>query len=229
MSNWDDTPDDFVSAPVSNQWSGEDEDNVAESWDAEAPAKPAVIAPKPKKTKEEKIAEREAKRRQELEDREKRAAEEAAANSMTELQRQQISRKAELDLLGNTFGDQGEKGRAGTLESLHPTTKEEFGQLSQFLQEKILSLDKSPHYVVFLEGLIRGVIANVDVDSLRKLSGVINTYSNEKQKNEKHKPKAKKTVKANIKVTKAVDAMADLGGDAAVGEEYYHSEEEDFM
>jgi translation initiation factor 3 subunit J len=226
MTHWDD--DDFGDEDLkkNEKWAGEDEE-VPESWDAEPTPKPAVVSSvkKNKKTKEEKIAEREAKRKEEEE--EKLTAENINGSDLTETQRQAISRQAELDMLGDTFGLTAPKksNPQHSIDSCQPESKEDFNELAQYIHEKLSLYEKSPHYYLFIEGLSRNIVSSIDVENLRKLSTVINTIANEKQKAEKGKQKTKKgATKSKIKVTKGGNVMSDMmveGNDVDYAEDDY--------
>ncbi|KAA3679111.1 translation initiation factor 3 subunit J, partial [Paragonimus westermani] len=179
-----------------------------DSWDAEEPkpAKPQPVAPATEKVPlAERIKLKEEKRRKEKEEKLKRQEEERAAQALTELQRQRLAEEAELGLLQDTFGKvplfvssfllQGQVPEQQNVKDgiffSTQRTKEDFNQLNDILREKVTSIEKSPHYSAFAERLIRDLIVEIDVDTLRTLNTAISALLTEKQKLVKGKVKKK--------------------------------------
>ena len=44
----------------------------------------------------------------------------------------------------------------GRIDAMHPTTEEEFTEFATLLKDKLQQLEKSPHYVDFLDNLFQG-------------------------------------------------------------------------
>lgn len=207
MASWDD--ENFVPEPatpakvaVTDKWEGEDEDDeVKENWEDEEEEKSKEeddapkenAAPKVKKiTLAERIAEKERKKREELELRLKE--EEADITPEERLKRQQES---DLNLFVETtvgqptnFGDD--------LKS--PTTKEEFEEFGVNLAKKIQSLSKSMEYPAFAEGLIRDICATLSSFDIKKIKITVDNLYLEKQKMEKGEKSKKNKGKGKVKL-----------------------------
>ncbi|KAF8570682.1 hypothetical protein P879_04731 [Paragonimus westermani] len=196
MDLWDEEETtDIIAKKLTSCWDDEIGDGVPDSWDAEEPkpAKPQPVAPATEKVPlAERIKLKEEKRRKEKEEKLKRQEEERAAQALTELQRQRLAEEAELGLLQDTFGQVPEQQNVkdGIFFSTQ-RTKEDFNQLNDILREKVASIEKSPHYSAFAERLIRDLIVEIDVDTLRTLNTAISALLTEKQKLVKGKVKKK--------------------------------------
>jgi translation initiation factor 3 subunit J len=107
-----------------------------------------------------------------------------------------------------------------------PESKQDYESLAKSLAEKLTEYStitsskipkKSPHWIGFLEVLFRELCdqSNIDYVDIRKLSSVLSTLSNEKQRAEKDKKgKGKSTKKAQLKVesSSAFESAAVEGG-----------------
>ncbi|THD23838.1 Eukaryotic translation initiation factor 3 subunit J [Fasciola hepatica] len=195
MGHWDDEKTaDIVAQKLTSCWDDVDADAVPDSWDAEetkpthpkttqasAPSKPSLS---------ERIKQRDEQRRKEREERLKREEEARTAESMSELQREKLAEEAELGLLKDTFASVQVDAK-NSIDQSDPRTKEDFNELNTLLKEKLVKLEKSPHYSAFAEQLVRDAIIEMDVESLKSLSTTIIALVSEKQKLIKGKTKKK--------------------------------------
>ncbi|KAA0198376.1 Eukaryotic translation initiation factor 3 subunit J [Fasciolopsis buskii] len=164
MGDWDDEETtDVVAQKLTSCWDEEDADAVPDSWDAvetkPAHSKPAEAPAPPKPSLAERIKQREEQRRKEREERLKREEEARVAESMSELQREKLAEEAELDLLKDTFGPASAHVDAkSSIDLCDPRTKDDFNQLNVLMKQKLVKLEKSPHYSAFAEQLVRDAI-----------------------------------------------------------------------
>ncbi|CAH1164753.1 unnamed protein product [Phaedon cochleariae] len=193
MESWDDEDFELAAAPgvppvVVNKWEGEDEDDeVKESWEDEDEEKQentesASDVKKPKKkTLQERIAEKERLKREEME-RRLREEEEEDISPEERLRRQQES---DLKLaLETTFGES--KDTLGALDDLSiPDTKEEFEAFSEALSKKLTPLSKNVEYPTLVENLTRNLCATLTSLDIKKVKNSLDNLYLEKQKIEK--------------------------------------------
>ncbi|KAK4471406.1 hypothetical protein MN116_004837 [Schistosoma mekongi] len=197
MGDWDDEDEnDLVAKQVKVSWDDEEDDSVPDSWDAEVSNHSATSktpAPAPAKLSiNERLRLKEEQKRKEKEEKLKREEELKLSQPATELQREKLAEEAELGLLQDTFGPStAQSNDKDSIDSCCPKTKEEFNHLHSLLMAKITSIQKSPHYTMFAESLIRDLVVEMEVDALRTISTVINALINEKQKLVKGKTKKK--------------------------------------
>ncbi|EDO45638.1 predicted protein [Nematostella vectensis] len=220
MADWDDEkfePGEVPADGVTDKWEGEDEDDdIKESWDdddedekKEDEAKNTeAAAPKKKKTlkqilkekEEQKLLEekRKAEEKQKLEEEDKELTPE---EQMAEkLRRQKIVEESDLLVAMDTFGvgTQEEASRTG-LDSMIPSTKEEFTEYSKLLVEKLTKFETNPEYIPFLEATLREICVSLDPEDIKKLSSTLNMLQSEKLKAQKgKKAKSKATKKATL-------------------------------
>jgi translation initiation factor 3 subunit J len=105
-----------------------------------------------------------------------------------------------------------------------PKTKQEFDQYAKALAEKLVRFKpvrNATLYVQFLEVLFRELGSSIDYVDIRKLSSMLSTLSNEKQRAEKDKKGKKNTKKAQVKLEATSTALAD--------EEDYDAGYDEFM
>ncbi|XP_013783888.1 eukaryotic translation initiation factor 3 subunit J-like isoform X1 [Limulus polyphemus] len=222
--NDDFEPPPVVTVPLMNdRWEGEDEDDVKENWedededdevkDKEEKETESVKAtqPKKKKTINQILAEKEEKKLKKLEEKVKKEEESKKQLSPEEiyaekLKQREMQEKADLELAKDAFGEK--EISQGVIDSMLPSTKEEFDEFRKALVTKISQVEKSTHYILFLDDLFRELTVNLEADDVKKLTSTLNAMANEKvkaQKVGKHKKKAKK---ASVNVGKGLD---DLG------------------
>lgn len=194
-----------------NKWEGEDEDDeVKDSWEDEDEVeekkdeeKVATPKAKPKKTLEQKIVEKE-KLKQEEEERQRLEKE---AENMTPEQKlaeklriQKLQEESDLKNAMDTFGV---TAIAGGIDGMHPTSMEEFVELSDAITKKLSNYKANPDYVAFLEDLVTKLFATQPSANIRKVKGILDNLYLEKQKLEKgDKPKKSKggKVKARLRM-----------------------------
>ncbi|KAL1422098.1 hypothetical protein MTO96_003905 [Rhipicephalus appendiculatus] len=225
-------PPSFAKKPaVGDRWEGEDEEDVKDNWDDEEEEKEATppaeasmtaVAPKKKKPLSQIIQEKEERRRREAE--EKRAREEQQRAAMTpeeeqaeKLRRQRMQEEADLQLAKEAFGLTESDG----IDSLQPVTRDDFDNLRKALATKLTACERSPHYMGFLDDLLRDLSLNMEPEDVKRLSSSLNAVANEKVKQQKLKHKKKGTKKgASLNVGK---------DDGLVNLEDYGNEYDDFM
>lgn len=195
-----------------NKWEGEDEEEDApDDWEAESdedkPAAPATEAPiKKKKSLAERIAEKEAKRREDLE-RRRREEEEAQQNLSPEEQLAAKARAlkmqedADLEVAMETFGVSKDDLSSSSPLDARPSTKAEFDTYRTALVEKMRSFESAASYSGFLEELVRDLCWNLDSDDVKKVSTSLNALYNDKVKSKQGKSKKGKKG-ASVKVEK---------------------------
>lgn len=201
MADWDDEnfePSGLAADGVANKWEGEDEDDeVKENWEDEEeerkneePVEGGKV--KPKKKLQEKIAERERQKKEEVEKRAKELQEEQISLE------EQLRREKESDLklaLETTFGGNN-KGSDG----VQPTNTEEFQELADTFTKNIQQFAKSEEYPVFAENIVRGVCATLNSFDLKKIKTTIDNLYLEKQKIEKGDKSKKNKGKGKAKL-----------------------------
>jgi len=213
---------------VKDRWEGEDEDDVKDNWDDEnedEEEKPTdngqvnAVPAKKKKSLKEKIAEKEEKKRIEQELKRKEQEEEANTLQLSpedvaaEKARQlQLQEESDLLLAVETFGVSD--GLRGQIDSMEPSSKEDFDKFEELLRTKITKYEKSPHYVPFLESLFRQITIDLEADDIKRLGSTLTALSNEKAKQQKGaKGKKKQKQKASLVVGKDTDdVLAETGG-----------------
>jgi len=230
---WDDEgfePPPSSTTAIKDRWEGEDEDDVKDNWEddidenedenkptdnGESNAAPA----KKKKSLKERIAEKEEKKRLEQEQRRKEQEEETATQQllpeemMAEKARQrQLQEESDLLLAVETFGVSDSV--QGLIDSMEPSSKEDFDKFEELLRGKITKYERSPHYVPFLESLFRQIAIDLESEDIKRLGSTLTALSNEKAKQQKGTKGKKKTKqKASLVVGKDTDnVLDDTGG-----------------
>ncbi|KAK3911009.1 Eukaryotic translation initiation factor 3 subunit J [Frankliniella fusca] len=223
MSDWD--ADDYVApepattvvkAATINKWEGEDEEeDVKDNWedeeeeekkDSEKPPEPATSAAskKPKNNLAEKIQLREEKERQL---REERAAAQTLKNltpaerQAEKLRQQKLQEESELELVKATYGF--EETTCAGIDSANPSSKEEFDQLREAINNKVQEFSKAEPFVDFVTELVQNMVVNLPATDLKKISANLATLATEKAKMDKAaagKKKAGKFKGAKLKM-----------------------------
>jgi len=212
-----------------DRWEGEDEDDVRDNWEDdneedEDENKPTdngqvnAVAAKKKKSLKERIAEKEEQKRLEQEQRRKELEDEvddvqlSPAEMAAEKARQrQLQEESDLLLAVETFGVSD--GLRGQIDSMEPSSKDDFDKFEELLRTKITKYEKSPHYVPFLESLFRQVTIDLEADDIKRLGSTLTALSNEKAKQQKGTKGKKKKQKASLVVGKDTDdVLAETGG-----------------
>jgi len=208
MESWDDdnfeAPEIKVQPVASNKWEGEDEDDdVKDCWEDEEEENdkssksddaPVAVAKPKKKTLQERIAEKERLKREELERRLKEQEEDITPE-------ERLRRQKESDLklaLETTFVDENNTDLG--IDSLVPTTKAEFDDLANALNKKITPLSKSIEYPGFAENLVRSICATLTSHDVKKIKTTIDNMYLEKQKMEKGDKTKKNKGKGKVKL-----------------------------
>lgn len=203
-----------------------------------------------KKRINEKIKEKENKQKKEQDELRKRLKETEESKELSpeelaaeKLRQQQLQEEADLELAREAFGgspvpaavtsgvdSSSSKNSVSAvlgIDSLQPSSREDFATLEKMLTEKITQFEKSIHYSNFLESLFRELCISLEVEDLKKINTSLSVLLNEKQKAEKAKGKKKK--KSNLPSgglkAKMKDDLDDYGGFGAGYEQDY----EDFM
>ncbi|KAJ8340743.1 hypothetical protein SKAU_G00353760 [Synaphobranchus kaupii] len=224
-----------------DRWEGEDEDeDIKDNWDDDEEEK-QVKEKKPevksevaeKKKLSAKIKEKE-KKEQEQEHKAPivkadLTPEEQAADK---LRAKQLQEEADLELAKDAFGVPNNvpvvSAAVTRIDTLSPSSKDDFTELQKLLKEKISPYESSVHYSSFLESLFRDLCISLEVEDLKKISNSLTVLLSEKQKQEKQnkaKKKKKGVLPAGGLKAKLKDDLADYG-DFEGG---YTQDYEDFM
>lgn len=89
-------------------------------------------------------------------------------------------------------------------------SKEDFDKFHKNLVHKLWCYDKSPHYYLLLDKLIRDLCVPLEADELKNLSSSLNALFNEKVKVSKGKPKKKASKGLAIKMERNMDYVDEL-------------------
>jgi len=221
MADWD--ADDFdpdadgkLTAPkVTDKWDGEDEDDdIKDAWDAESEEENSqkeevVVKVKKKKTLAQKIAEKEEAAAKALEERLAREAEEKELNTPQgkleeKLRLQKLQEENDLKLAADMLGLGGSGG--GVIDSMNPSTKEEFENLTKAITDKVNTFDSSELYQDFVEDLVKNLCMGLTCQTLKKCKTHVEAFHSAKLKEEKaakDKSKKGKTEKKSLKMDSA--------------------------
>ncbi|XP_048887325.1 eukaryotic translation initiation factor 3 subunit J-B isoform X2 [Brienomyrus brachyistius] len=249
LDSWDADnfePDEPIKkAAVLDKWEGEDEEeDVKDNWDdeeeekeekkeEEEEEKKTEVKVSDKKKLSEKIKEKESrqlKKKEELKNKLELESEEITELTPEEqleekLRVQKLQEEADLELAKEAFGV---SNNVTGIDSMNPSSKEDFTEFGRLLKEKMSQYEKSVHYSNFLDSLFRDLCISLEVEDLKKVSNSLTVLLSEKQKQEKqNKAKKKKKgvlpgggLKANLK-----DDLDDYGHfDGGYAQDY-----EDFM
>ncbi|XP_041031037.1 eukaryotic translation initiation factor 3 subunit J-like isoform X2 [Carcharodon carcharias] len=218
MAESDGWDDDFQTQAVAagskpvivDRWEGEDEEeDVKDNWDDDEeekkpPVKPVEAKPSDKKKLSDRIKEKEErekqlkKRKQEvLKNSDKAESVELSPEEQLaeKLRLAKLQEQADLEVAKDTFG-MNNVMQLG-IDSMCPSTKEDFTEFGKLLKEKITQYEKSVYYVDFLETLLRDISISLEVDDLKKLNNSLTSLCSEKLKQEKQS-KGKKKKKAPV-------------------------------
>lgn len=231
--NWDD--DDFEPEPkvttavkASDKWDGEDEDDdVKDEWDADSDDEEKeadadkVVKVKKKKTLAQKIAEKEeaaelAKLEKLQQDEEAKSMETPEAKLAEKLRLQKQIEDNDFKLAQEMMGVEIQ---AGVIDSMNPTTIEEFTSLSEAVIEKFSSLESSEHFQDFAENFVKTLCMSMTVSTLKKVKGHVEAFHSTKLKEDKaiaaKAKKGKPATKATLKFDtgKSLLSGADAGYD----------------
>lgn len=219
-----------------DRWSGEDEDEdgLKDNWDDEEEEKDASNVPKSqpkkKKTLAEKIAEKEAAKREEVLAKMAQAEAERVLSPEEERRRQEES---DLELTKDAFGCDEEITEVPpgvkTIDNFAPKSKEEFAELASMIVAKLTTLEYKTDYNYFLETLVRDSCAGREPEDIKKISNTLTLLANEKQKLNKDKNKGKKKAGATKKNTLATGKGVGKAGYDDYDDYGYDDDFGDFM
>ncbi|KAG7266056.1 hypothetical protein CRUP_022512 [Coryphaenoides rupestris] len=181
-----------------------------------------------KKKLSEKIKEKEnrekRKKQEELQQQEIQTPEEQLADK---LRVQKLQEEADLELAKDAFGIGSTANDVAGIDSMCPSSKEDFAEFEKLLKEKIIQFEKSVHYSNFLDSLFQKLCISLEIEDLKRISNSLTVLLSEKQKQEKQ-TKAKKKKKGGLpggglkgKMRDDLDYTAFDGG--------YTQDYEDFM
>ncbi|ORY76649.1 eukaryotic translation initiation factor 3 subunit J [Protomyces lactucae-debilis] len=216
MASWEDEDYDLVASTGKAVAHGkfddeEDDDDVAEAWDAESEDESkttAAVAP----TKKKGTLKDALKRREELQAAEEAAREEArltAAPEETPEERRLRQKQKELesdlnnaaDLFGAAHITEEDKTllksqiKGATLSDIldpAPKTKDEFAEVCKTLTQGLTTLGKSREYPQFMVDLVKGLCEPLNAEDTRKVQASLNVLVNAKNLAEKGGPQKKK-------------------------------------
>ncbi|KAJ2986052.1 hypothetical protein NUW58_g5214 [Xylaria curta] len=230
-----------VGAVRRNKFADEEDSDVLESWDAaedseverekakkaaEAKAKAEAEAAANKKTRTQRIAERQAENaRRSAEADESSEEEETAAERMQRMRR--TEKESDLKHAEDLFGGAGLSLRNGrkatttgstvqidndpnktidlaTLPLFNPSTKGQFETLRTTMVPIIGGSSKKAHYALFLQEFAKQLAKDLPSDQIKKISSALTTLGNEKMKEEKAAEKGGKKTKAQKTKTQLV-------------------------
>jgi len=209
----------------SDRWEGEDEEeDIKDNWDddddeeAKSESNDQPKAPsKKKKNLAVIIAEKEEKRRRELEEKKRLLEEEANVSKpktqeellQERLEAQKLQEESDLLLAKEVFGVSESKPEGSLDVAL--SSKEDFDIFKKNLVTKLQAVEKSPHYVPFLETAFREICVTLEADDIKRISSNLSALFNEKIKAQKLATKGKKNKpKSTLKIERsAMDLAAD--------------------
>ncbi|XP_066524725.1 eukaryotic translation initiation factor 3 subunit J-A isoform X1 [Hoplias malabaricus] len=213
-----------------DKWEGEDEDeDVKDNWDDEEEEEEkqteikTVTATKPAEKKKliDKIKEKESLQRKKQEELRKQLEETNVNTELTpeeeelaeKLRVKKLQEDSDLELAKDAFGVVS--NNVTGIDSMSPSSKDDFTEFERLLKEKITSCEKSIHYSSFLESLFRDLCLSLEVEDLKKINNSLTVLLSEKQKQEKQQNKGKKKKKGVLPggglKAKMKDDLADYG------------------
>ncbi|KAI1279115.1 putative eukaryotic translation initiation factor 3 subunit EifCj [Xylaria sp. FL0933] len=234
-----------IGAVRRNKFADEEEDSdVLESWDAaedseverekakkaaEAKAKAEAEAAANKKSRTQRIAERQAEKARRLAEEEEESSEEEETPAQRAQRLKQQEKEADLKHAEDLFGGAGLSLGTGTgrktatassvvqvgsdpnntvdlaaMPLFNPTTKSQFETLRNTIVPIITSSSRKAHYALFLQEFAKQLAKDLPSDQIKKISSTLTTLSNEKMKEEKAGDKSSKKTKAQKTKTQLV-------------------------
>jgi len=211
-------------ATVADKWDGEDEDDeIKDNWDEEeeedvdgelkAEEKAEAKAASKKKLSD-KIKEKEELQRKIQEDMKKKSEESKERTELRpEVQMGDGPTKPDLELPENALGV---SNNVAGIDTISPTTRDDFTEFEKRLKNKLAPFENSIHYPSLLESLFRDLCLSLEVDDLKKINSSITVLLSEKQKQEKQQLKGGKKKKKGVTPAggfkaKMKDDLADYG------------------
>lgn len=198
-----------VKKPDVNKWDGEDEEEeVKDSWEdedelEEKKDEEKIETPKakPKKTLQQKIVEKEKQKQEEAERRRQESEMENMTPEQKLAEKLRLQKMQEESDLRNAMDTFGVTTIVGGIDGMHPTSKEEFIELSDAINKKLSNYKNDPEYSAFLEDLVTKMFASLPSATIRKVKGILDNLYLEKQKLEKgDKPKKKAGAKVKARL-----------------------------
>lgn len=208
-TEWDKSK--FPNVARADKWEGEDEeDDIKDNWDdeeeeAEKIAKENAVQPvvaKPQKN---------VKKKQLTKIKEKEIQEEE--RELTEEEKQRLQEESDLMLAKEAFGDDNDSKNGASLSDISLSTKDDFDAFKRALVTKLVAVEKSAHYVAFLETLFRELCASLEADDIKRISGSLSALFNEKIKAQKAGTKPKKKGKGFSLKVERNEVDFDTGND----------------
>ena len=173
----------FTKVVRKDKWEGEDEDDVKDNWDDEDEEKEEEIS---KSAVTQQVATKNQKKKskfdvriEEKEDNRPKTAEEILADK---LEKQRLQEESDLRLAKEAFGT-GTGSDVSFDVSL--SSKNDFDAFKKNLVDKLATVEKSPHYVAFLENMFRELCVSLQADDIKRISNNLNALWNEKVKAQK--------------------------------------------
>lgn len=97
------------------------------------------------------------------------------------------------------------------LESLNPTTPKDFDQIVEKLGKKLKTFESSKHYIGFVEGLTKALLASKDIPEVRKVASSLTELVALKQKEKTAAASKKKAPSLGGAKKGSTSAYADYG------------------
>jgi len=123
------------------------------------------------------------------------------------IQLQKIVEEADMELTKDLFMDTDNASGTKTctlatksMESMNPSNVSELEEFKRFLLEKIRPIRNRPEYSLFLEGLIRELAFDLQVEQIKELSKVLSVVTNEKLRADKEAKTKKKSSTASKRI-----------------------------
>ncbi|GAB0099684.1 Eukaryotic translation initiation factor 3 subunit J [Sergentomyia squamirostris] len=236
--DWEQIADNIDQLPAKNpvkinKWEGEDEDDdVKDNWEDDEEKKDeekveVKVQKKPKKTLQEKIAERERLEEEERERREREKEENMtpeqrlAEKLRIEKEQKESDLKNALELLGVS----GERVSGEGIDAMVPTNKAEFTEYAEAISKKVSNYKNHEEFPGFIEDLVRNLCVQLNSIDLKKVKTTVDNLYTEKQKMEKEKSKKGGKAKSRAKLRYDGDTQSKI---TDYGYEEY-DEFDDFM
>ncbi|KAJ1960001.1 Translation initiation factor 3 subunit J component [Dipsacomyces acuminosporus] len=206
MSDWEDheVEDSAVVNVPKKKWDDEEEDSdssIPENWDEseseseseeESEKNPSAVPaskPKVKKSLAERIAERQAEREAKKAEHQANAGDDDSEVDEEDIVAQKLRQRrlqveSDLQNTEELFAGLTVKDTRinNTLASLNPKTAEEFDEFQKVLIERIQKSQTQRYYMQFLEKFIRELADPLKDVDIRKISSILTTLANEKQR-----------------------------------------------
>ncbi|XP_059616305.1 eukaryotic translation initiation factor 3 subunit J [Phlebotomus argentipes] len=180
-----------------NKWEGEDEDDdVKDNWEDEEEKKDEekveakVTKAKPKKTLQDKIAEKERLQQEETERLEQEKVAMTPEEQMAEkLRIEKEQRESDLKNAQELLGVSGERLSGEGIDAMYPTNKAEFTELAEAISRKASTFKSKDDFPGFVEDLVRNLCVHLNSIDLKKVKTTVDNLYTEKQKMEREKSK----------------------------------------